>query len=142
MYLSFDQEKALCRALLLRSGMSETDAGILSSANYLKRFANGAMKPDAPVTVAADNGSTVVFDCHNGCGVVDVVHAYEFLRERVADCGIVIGTAKRSSNIGCGSFYAQMAARDNLIALICCNTVRCWAPTPYSSRCRRWRSGR
>lgn len=146
MYLSFDQEKALCRALLLRSGMSETDAGILSSsvahsdftgiyshglsrfANYLKRFANGAMKPDAPVTVAADNGSTVVFDCHNGCGVVDVVHAYEFLRERVADCGIVIGTAKRSSNIGCGSFYAQMAARDNLIALICCNTVRCVAP--------------
>ena len=126
--------------------MSETDAGILSSsvahsdftgiyshglsrfANYLKRFANGAMKPDAPVTVAADNGSTVVFDCHNGCGVVDVVHAYEFLRERVADCGIVIGTAKRSSNIGCGSFYAQMAARDNLIALICCNTVRCVAP--------------
>ena len=114
--------------------MSETDAGILSSsvahsdftgiyshglsrfANYLKRFANGAMKPDAPVTVAADNGSMVVFDCHNGCGVVDVVHAYEFLRERVADCGIVIGTAKRSSNIGCGSFYAQMAARDNLIA--------------------------
>lgn len=76
--------------------MSETDAGILSFsvahsdftgiyshglsrfANYLKRFANGAMKPDAPVTVAADNGSTVVFDCHNGCGVVDVVHAYEF----------------------------------------------------------------
>lgn len=146
MFLRFDQEKALCRALLLKSGMPETDAGILSAsvahsdftgiyshglsrfANYLKRFVNGAMYPDAPVTVAEDRDSTVVFDCHNGCGVVDVVHAYEFLRERIVDYGIVFGTGRHSSNIGCGSFYAQMAARDNLIAIICCNTVRCVAP--------------
>ena len=146
MILTYTQEKALCRALLLKSGMSETDAGILSESvaysdftgiyshglsrfvNYLKRFANGAMRPDAPVTVAEDKGSAVVFDCHNGCGVVDVVHAYEFLRERVKEYGIVIGTARRSSNIGCGAYYARLAARDDLIVLICCNTVRGVAP--------------
>ncbi len=146
MRLSFEEEKRLCAALLRASGMGETDAGILSAsvahsdftgiyshglsrfANYLKRFNNGAMKPDAPVEVVSDGGSTVVFDCHNGCGVVDVVHAYEFLRERAAEYGVVAGTARRSSNIGCGSYYAQMAARDGLIALIGCNTVRCVAP--------------
>lgn len=146
MRLSFEEEKRLCAALLRASGMNETDAGILSAsvahsdftgiyshglsrfANYLKRFDNGAMRSDAPVTVVTDRDSAVVFDCHNGCGVVDVVHAYEFLHERVVDYGVVIGTARHSSNIGCGSFYAQMAARDGLIAMIGCNTVRCVAP--------------
>ena len=146
MKLSFEEEKRLCAALLRASGMDETDAGILSASvahsdftgiyshglsrfsNYLKRFNNGAMKPDAPVEIVSDRDNAVVFDCHNGCGVVDVVHAYEFLRERAADYGVVMGTARRSSNIGCGSYYAQLAARDGLIAIIGCNTVRCVAP--------------
>ena len=42
--------------------------------------------------------------------------------------GIVIATGRKASNIGCGSFYAEMAAKDNLMALFCCNTVKCVAP--------------
>ena len=47
---------------------------------------------------------------------------------RAKEYGIVIATGRRASNIGCGSFYAEMAAKDNLMALFCCNTVKCVAP--------------
>lgn len=146
MKLSFEQEKALCKAMLNSCGMCEEDAEILSASvahsdftgiyshglsrfsNYLKRFANGAMKADAKISVITDHGSTIAFDCDNGCGVIALAKAYRIMAERVKQYGIVIATGKRASNIGCGSFFGQMAAKDGLIGMFCCNTVRCVAP--------------
>lgn len=146
MIVSFDQETGLCRALLKGAGMNETDAGLLGSSvahsdftgiyshglsrfsNYLKRFANGAMKINPELSVTSDTGSTVAFDCDNGCGVIAVSHVYEQMAERARQYGIVIATGRRASNIGCGSFYAQRAAEDGLIGMFCCNTIRCVAP--------------
>lgn len=146
MKISYEQELYLCERLLRAKGMNERDARILADSvahsdftgiyshglsrfsNYLKRFDNGAMKADAKLIVCSDSGSTVAFDCDNGCGVVSLACAYEFMRERAKEYGIVIATGRRSSNIGCGSFYGEMAARDGLIGIFCCNTVRCVAP--------------
>lgn len=146
MRLSFEQEKDLCKALLLACGMREEDAEILGAsvahsdftgiyshglsrfANYLKRFANGAMKADAKMTVKSDRGSAVAFDCDNGCGVIALTQAYRMMAGRAKKYGIVIATGCRASNIGCGSFFGQMAAADDLIGMFCCNTVRCVAP--------------
>lgn len=108
MYLSFEQEVKLCRAFLLAKGLDDTDAGILADsvaysdftgiyshglsrfANYLQRFANGAYAVDAKLTPVSDTGSTAVFDCGNGCGVIAVSHVYEKMRERARRYGIVI----------------------------------------------------
>lgn len=146
MKLSYEQELKLCKVLLEGAGMNNSDATILGDsvahsdftgiyshglsrfANYLKRFANGAMKPNADLTVTMDNGSTVAYDCDNGCGVVSLTCVYEQMVERAKQYGIVIATGRRSSNIGCGSFYAGKAAKDGLIGIFCCNTVKCVAP--------------
>lgn len=146
MNISYEKEKALCAALLHADGMNDADAAILSESvahsdftgiyshglsrfsNYLKRFANGAMKPNAAITVERDGGSTAAFDCGNGCGVIALTHVYERMVPRAREHGIVIATGRRASNIGCGSFFGKRAAQDGLIALFCCNTVKCVAP--------------
>lgn len=125
MKISYAQEMELCKALLTAHGMNADDAGLLGEsvahsdftgiyshglsrfANYLKRFENGAMKPNAKLSVAMDGGSTVAFDCDNGCGVVVMYRAYEQMVERARKYGIVIATGRRASNIGCGSFFLQ-----------------------------------
>ena len=146
MFISYEQEKKLCHALLAAQGMNEADAALLGDsvahsdftgiyshglsrfANYLKRFANGAMKANAEITVVTDTGSTVAFDCDNGCGVISVRRVYERMVDRAKQYGIVIATGRRSSNIGCGSYFAKKAAEDGLVAMFCCNTIRCVAP--------------
>lgn len=146
MFLSYEQEHKLCRALLLSRGMDSADADILADsvaysdftgiyshglsrfANYLDRFANGAYNISAKITAVNDGGSTVAFDCGNGSGVVAVAHVYEQMKERARRHGIVIATGARASNIGCGAFFARKAAADDLIMLLCCNTTRCVAP--------------
>lgn len=125
MKISYAQEMELCKALLTAHGMNADDAGLLGEsvahsdftgiyshglsrfANYLKRFENGAMKPNAKLSVAMDGGSTVAFDCDNGCGVVVMYRAYEQMVERARKYGIVIATGRRASNIGCGSFFCK-----------------------------------
>ena len=113
MKVTFAQEMQLCRALLAAQGMSAEDAEILGSSvahsdftgiyshglsrfsNYLKRFANGAMKPDAALTITNDTGSTVAYDCDNGCGVVSLTHVYRQMAPRAKEYGIVIACAPR-----------------------------------------------
>lgn len=146
MLISYDQERKLCRALLSAQGMNDADADLLGESvahsdftgiyshglsrfsNYLKRFANGAMKANAELTITSDTGSTVAFDCDNGCGVISLRRAYEIMAPRAKQYGIVIATGRKSSNIGCGSFFGKKAAEDGLIGIFGCNTIRCVAP--------------
>ena len=126
--------------------MNETDAEILSEsvaysdftgiyshglsrfANYLNRFDNGAYNLNPKIRTVADLGSTVAYDCDDGCGVVVVQHVYEKMKARVKEHGVVIATGNRASNLGCGAFFGRKAAEDDLILLLCCNTTRCVAP--------------
>ena len=146
MIISYEQELRLCKALLTGRGMNETDAEILAEsvaysdftgiyshglsrfANYLNRFDNGAYNLNAKIRTVADLGSTVAYDCDDGCGVVVVQHVYEKMKARVKERGIVIATGNRASNLGCGAFFGRKAAKDDLILLLCCNTTRCVAP--------------
>ena len=146
MIIGYEQELRLCKALLTGRSMNEADAEILAAsvaysdfsgiyshglsrfANYLDRFDNGAYNLNADIRAVSDLGSTVTYDCDDGCGVIAVHHVYEKMKARVKEHGIVIATGKRASNIGCGAFFGRKAAEDDLVMLLCCNTTRCVAP--------------
>lgn len=146
MIIGYEQELRLCKALLTGRGMNEADAEILAAsvaysdfsgiyshglsrfANYLDRFDNGVYNLNADIRAVSDLGSTVTYDCDDGCGVIAVHHVYEKMKARVKEHGIVIATGKRASNIGCGAFFGRKAAEDDLVMLLCCNTTRCVAP--------------
>ena len=136
MIIGYEQELRLCKALLTGRGMNEADAEILAAsvaysdfsgiyshglsrfANYLDRFDNGAYNLNADIRAVSDLGSTVTYDCDDGCGVIAVHHVYEKMKARVKEHGIVIATGKRASNIGCGAFFGRKAAEDDLVMLL------------------------
>lgn len=146
MRINPEQELALCRSLLMGAGMPEEDARLLGEvvthsdftgiyshglsrfSNYIKHINNGVLNPKPNMRMVLDNGSAMTIDVDNGSGVIAVNKLYNELLPRARERGIVMGTALHSSNIGCGSYYAWRAAKDNVIAIVVANTACCMAP--------------
>ncbi len=146
MTISYEQEIKLCRAMLAAVGMNEEDAAGLSEvvthsdftgvyshglsrfANYIKHFNNHVYKADADMKVAGEQGATVKMDADYGSGVVAMNRLYAQLVEKAKKYGVAVGTANHSTNIGCGSYYALRAAKDDMIGIFVANTVCVMAP--------------
>ncbi len=146
MTLTYDQEVELVTKLLTASGMSEEDAGIAARVTthsdftgvyshglsrltrYLKQFDCGALNPKPDIKIVSEEGSTVVFDCDNGLGTVNVNKAYDTILPKARENGIAIAVGRHSSNIGCAAYYGWRAVKDGVIALITCNTYAFSSP--------------
>lgn len=147
MRLSYDQELKLCKAMLAAVGMCEKDAaglaavvthsdftgvyshGLSRFANYMKHFNNKVYNAQADMKITSENKAVVTYDADYGSGVVAMNNLYDELLERARKYGVAAGTANHSTNIGCGSYYAWRAAKDNVIGIFVANTVCCMAPT-------------
>ena len=144
--LSYDDELRLSRMLLRACGMPEPDAdlagsvithsdftgvyshGISRLTGYLRLFRKGAYNPRPKLTVIKDEPSVIELDCDNALGVVTVNRAFDMLLPKAREHGIAICTGRRSSNIGCASYYGWRAAENDVIAVVCCNTYLSMAP--------------
>lgn len=144
--ISYEEERRLTKALLHACGMSEEDADIAGDvvthsdftgvyshgmsrlALYLKLFGTGAYNPKPNVKVLKDEGSVLHLDCDNALGVVTINKAFDALLPKARQYGIAICTGRRSSNIGCASYYGWRAAKNDVICLVCCNTYLSMAP--------------
>jgi LDH2 family malate/lactate/ureidoglycolate dehydrogenase len=67
-------------------------------------------------------------DCHNGSGIISTIKTYKKVLEKARETGIAIGVARHGSNLGCGSYYGWIAAEDDVICMVCCNTPASMAP--------------
>lgn len=146
MIISYEQDLRLIRTLLHAYGLSGSDAacvaevvrhsdftgvyshGLSRLILYIRQLENGSMNAAAEVETISDEGAVIRLDCHNGSGIVAVNHAYDVLLEKARTYGIAIATGMHSGNIGCGAFYGCRAARDNMIGIVCCNTLPSMAP--------------
>ena len=144
--ISYEEERKLTRALLVACGMSGEDADIAGDvvthsdftgvyshgmsrlALYLRLFGTGAYNPRPNIKVLKDEGSVIHLDCDNALGVVTVNKAFDRLLPRAKESGIAICIGRRSSNIGCASYYGWRAAKNDVICLVCCNTYLSMAP--------------
>ena len=96
--------------------------GMSRLALYLRLFGTGAYNPRPNIKVLKDEGSVIHLDCDNALGVVTVNKAFDRLLPRAKESGIAICIGRRSSNIGCASYYGWRAAKNDVICLVCCNT--------------------
>lgn len=146
MNISYEQEKNLVKGILLASDFSDIDAGIMADVvahsdftgvyshglsrltRYLRQIKVGALNNRPNFQKVLDNKAVSVFDCDNGSGIVSVNKAYDDVLVKARDYGIAIGTGRRNANIGCGSYYGWRAAKDDVIAIICCNTYAFSSP--------------
>ena len=144
--ISYEDELRLARTLLRACGMPGEDADIAGSVvthsdftgvyshgisrltGYLRLFRGGAYNPRPQVKVIKDGPAVLELDCDNALGVVTVNRAFDMLLPKARAQGIAICTGRRSSNIGCASYYGWRAAENDVIALVCCNTYRSMAP--------------
>lgn len=146
MKLSFEQELKLCKTMLTAIGMDEKDAEGLSAvvthsdftgvyshglsrfANYMKHFNNKVYNAAADMKITKSEDAIVMLDADYGSGIIAMNRLYEELTEKAKKYGIAMGTANHSTNIGCGSYYAWRAAKDNMIGIFVSNTVCVMAP--------------
>lgn len=146
MKITYEQEIKLCKAMLMQVGLPEEDAQVLSEvtahsdftgvyshglsrfADYVKHFKNGMYNAHADMKVTEKEKAFVKFDADNGSGVVGINKLYDELLPIARENGIAIGTANHGTNIGCGSYYAMRAVKDNVIGIFVCNCVCAMAP--------------
>lgn len=144
--ISSSDEKKLARALLIGVGMCEQDAetvaevvthsdltgvyshGLSRLAAYLKQFMSGGLNAAPQMKLLRDEKAVLSYECDNGSGIVAANMVYGQVLDRARQYGIAIGTGKNSANIGCGSYYAEMGAKEGFITLMCCNTYVLMAP--------------
>jgi len=146
MKISYEQERALAKGLLVGGGFRASDAEIVSTVithsdftgvyshglsrltRYLRQITSGALNCRANFQTVLDGGAFMVFDGDNGSGIVSVNKAYDETLKKAREYGVAISTGRRNANIGCGSYYGWRAAQDDVICLLCCNTYAYAAP--------------
>lgn len=146
MVLSYNQELNLIRGIYTAAGFSEYESdtvskvithsdftgvyshGLSRMTRYLRQIEQHVLNPKPKFTKTVDNEAILGYDCDNGSGIVNVNRAYDEALERAKKYGVAYATGRRSSNIGCGSYYGWRAAEDGMILIAGCNTYAFTAP--------------
>ncbi len=146
MVLTYEQERALVKGILIGSGFDPEDSDIIGKVithsdftgvyshglsrltRYLRQIKVGALNKDPDFKKVMDEESLLMFDGDNGFGILTMNKAYDETLEKAKKTGIAFSTGLRNANIGCGSYYGWRAVEDNMICLAGCNTYAWTSP--------------
>lgn len=146
MKLTYEDEVKLVKGILTAADFPAEDAetigkviahsdftgvyshGLSRLTRYLRQIKTGALNNHPSFQKVLDDKAVAVFDCDNGSGIVSLNKIYDETLKKAREYGIAIGTGRRNANIGCGSYYGWRAAKDEVIAIICCNTYAFTSP--------------
>ena len=146
MRMTLQQEQRLIARFLEPLNMPEADAKILGEVvshsdftgvyshglsrfmMYVRQLQAGALNPRPDIRKIRENGAVVTYDCDHASGIVAVNRVYDDLVERARQYGIAAGCGMHAANIGCGNYYGQRAAADNMLCILMCNTLLAMAP--------------
>lgn len=152
MHISFEEELRLVKGILVAADFPEEDAGMIAEVithsdftgvyshglsrltRYMKQIEKGALNPHPNFRKVLDTGSVMVFDSDNGSGIASLCKAYEEVLPRAKQFGIAMATARHNANIGCGAYYGLRAAKEDMIAVVCCNTYAFTSPLGGADR--------
>lgn len=139
--MKFDAEalQGFTARVLNRAGLSEQEAatfaenlieanlrgvnshGITRLGVYAKRVEAGLIVSGAELKILKEGPATYAFDAGNGPGSVMGTRMMELCIAKAKKMGCCTATAMNGTHWGVASFYARLAARENLIALVSCN---------------------
>jgi LDH2 family malate/lactate/ureidoglycolate dehydrogenase len=91
--------------------------GVVRFAIYLKRIQDGGTNPRATVRATRQTRTTAVVDGDNGLGHYVGVRAMEMAIEKAKDGDCAFVAVNNSNHYGAAAYYAEMAARQNMIGL-------------------------
>lgn len=96
--------------------------GVMRIPFYVKQVQDGKLTAGADLEIIHETSGTVIGDGSWGFGQVLSRQLMDRLIAKASTSGIASGTLRRSAHIGRLGEYAEMAAEQNMSAIICANT--------------------
>ena len=96
---------------------------------YLDRLRDGSVHARPNTRIVTDRLATAVLDGDHGLGQVSGVTAMNLAIEKARTCGTGLVTVVNGHHYGAGAYFANQAAKANMIGLALCNTKPLMPPT-------------
>ena len=96
---------------------------------YIDRIVNGTLKPVTETEVLKETPTTLVYDAHDGMGMVASHRMMTALIEKAKKYGLAGGAIRNSTHYGIAGHWATMASREGMIGLTGTNARPSIAPT-------------
>src|SRR5690554_2948351 len=131
--------KEFCQQALIKEGMKEEDAKITAEVlsetdgygthshgtknlhNYIRKIRLGGMYIDRSYEIISEGPGYTLIDAHSTIGMVPAYNGMKMAIEKAKECGIATTVIRNASHFGAAGYYANMAAKDNMIGLVFSN---------------------
>lgn len=147
-WMDFETLENFMKQVLLKSGIPETDADIISDVLiesdkrgidshgigrlkpiYIDRLDAGIVNPVTKIDVLKETHTTAVLDGNNGMGHVVSRKAMEMAIEKARENGLAMVVVRNSTHYGIAGYYTSMACDAGMIGLTGTNARPSTAPT-------------
>ena len=96
---------------------------------YIDRIVKGTLKPVTEIEVLKDTPTTLVYDAHDGKGMVASYRMMEALIEKAKKYGMAGGAIRNSTHYGIAGYWTTMATKAGMIGVTGTNARPSIAPT-------------
>ena len=96
---------------------------------YIDRIVKGTLKPITEIEVLKDTPTTLVYDAHDGMGMVASYRMMEALIEKAKKYGMAGGAIRNSTHYGIAGYWTTMATKAGMIGVTGTNARPSIAPT-------------
>ena len=145
-YLDYQQLHAFCAAafrsygfdgetsegitdILLAADLNGTEShGVQRMVRYDYEIASGMVDVNARPQIVFETPISAVIDAHNGMGQVVSRRAMQLAIDKAKKVGCGMVTVRRSNHYGIAGYYAEMAAKEDLMGLCMTNTEAIMVP--------------
>ncbi|MFA6815475.1 MAG: Ldh family oxidoreductase [Lentisphaeria bacterium] len=142
-----DDLNKFCIAVFEKCGLSHENAGLASDVltmadlrgipshgvarlrRYVDGLKTGQMLPDAQSSTVKETASSIVIDAAGGMGAPVSVRTMRQVIEKARTSGAAFGCVFNSNHFGIAGYYAQMAAKPDMIGIAMTNTAALGVPT-------------
>lgn len=96
---------------------------------YIDRFEQGILNPVTEIEVIRETPTTLVYDAHDGLGMVASHHMMKELIAKAKTYGMSMGAIRNSSHFGIAGYWATMATNEDLVCIMGTNARPSISPT-------------
>jgi len=126
-----EEEAAICADVLMESDRRGIESHGVNRFKpiYIDRIEAGILNPVTEIETVRETPTTAVLDGHNGMGMVVARRAMELCIDKAKKMGMGMVAVRNSTHFGIAGYYATMATKENLLAMVGTNARPSIAPT-------------
>ena len=123
-----EEDAKICADVLLESDRRGIESHGFKPI-YIDRIVKGTLKPVTEIEVLKDTPTTLVYDAHDGMGMVASYRMMEALIEKAKKYGMAGGAIRNSTHYGIAGYWTTMATKAGMIGVTGTNARPSIAPT-------------